>query len=364
MIRLTCNLELITPCLCGGAEPNKQAEIRPASIRGQLRWWFRVLGGFKSLAAQGMSDREQEEMIFGSAAGDGRKSGKLIVRVRMTRIQQSRRDSEALGHRPFSDPAYLTFPMQSRKNVDGSRGVIDSGTFDLILTWRGATEFRPDLAALTTVYGNLGSLGFRSRRAMGALCLLEPESGLTAALNRFSTANAITIRSMSANSASNAISKLGAWLRQWRSHGRSIDHAKNRGDANQPPQNCGFAFAKRDHDIGYGNPDVRSDPAFRPALGLPIIQRTGRGTNNWEFGRGTFQEPKGRFASPVILRPHKDAQGNWHALVIFVDAKQWPDDPAKGRPKSVYINGQLRTVSRDLYDAMKADAPGYLQSFP
>jgi len=36
-------------------------------------------------------------------------------------------------------------------------------------------------------------------------------------------------------------------------------------------------------------------------------------------------------------------------LVIFVDAHAWAED------QSVYLNGQPRTVSLDLYDAMKAD---------
>ncbi|MBI2924889.1 MAG: type III-B CRISPR module RAMP protein Cmr1, partial [Verrucomicrobia bacterium] len=65
----TFHLELITPCFCGGATPDKQAEIRAPSIRGQLRWWLRTLGGFQSLAVRGMSVREQENFIFGSTAG-------------------------------------------------------------------------------------------------------------------------------------------------------------------------------------------------------------------------------------------------------------------------------------------------------
>src|SRR5437667_3497499 len=77
----TFHIELITPCFCGGAEPERQAEIRAPSIRGQLRWWFRTLGGFKSLEGK-MSVREQEAMIFGSTAGEEAQAGKLIVRVR------------------------------------------------------------------------------------------------------------------------------------------------------------------------------------------------------------------------------------------------------------------------------------------
>lgn len=59
---------------------------------------------------------------------------------------------------------------------------------------------------------------------------------------------------------------------------------------------------------------------------------------------------------PILLRPHRDAQGNWHALVIFVDAHRWPDG------KSVYLNGQPRRVSLDLYRAMQQDPR--LQPFP
>jgi hypothetical protein len=51
----------------------------------------------------------------------------------------------------------------------------------------------------------------------------------------------------------------------------------------------------------------------------------------------------------VILRPHKDAQGRWRALVIFVDARRWPE----GKP--AYLDGRPRAVSLDLYDAMKSD---------
>lgn len=58
---------------------------------------------------------------------------------------------------------------------------------------------------------------------------------------------------------------------------------------------------------------------------------------------------KGRFASPILLRPHRDTDGKWHALVIFVDAHRWPKD------KPVFLNGQPRRVSLDLYNAMKND---------
>ena len=167
------------------------------------------------------------------------------------------------------------------------------------------------------------------------------------------------------------------WYRSWRQHGQmnrrwdkrssswiTVSANQQAGNRSQP----GFRYARRDHNEGLDvqgtrapNPDSeaphgRIGETFRPALGLPIIQffsslgwangpisRT-RATVNWnETADG------GRFASPVLLRPHKDAQGKWHALVIFVDAHSWPAG------KQVFLNGQQRKVSLDLYNAMKAD---------
>ena len=70
MIQIEEKLTLITPCFCAGADQNK-AELRAPSIRGQLRWWFRVLGG----------TAEQEKELFGGVH-EGTAASKIIVRVK------------------------------------------------------------------------------------------------------------------------------------------------------------------------------------------------------------------------------------------------------------------------------------------
>jgi len=353
MIRQTYTLEIITPCFCAGANP-AEAEIRASSIRGQLRWWFRVLGGFKSLAP--ISVREQEAMIFGSAAGDVEIAGKLQVRVKTHPMKQSVKDGQQLGHPNFSDSAFLTFPIQSRekgsqKTQYNGRGVIADGRFDLIILWKGGPQLQSDICALVAVFGLLGSLGFRGRRAMGALAFVGSlPISLPTALSCFVSPEAIAIKSLVANSAENAISILGGWLRSCRSHGRSGQNEKE-------TKSAYFKYAKNDHDIGYSLPETQGKDAFRPALGLPIIQRIRNGTNNWEWDWNAIKgKAEGRFASPVILRPHRDAERNWHALVIFVEALKWPEG------KQVFLNGKARSVSLDLYEAMKRDSK--LAPFP
>ncbi len=351
----TFQLDIITPCFCAGAESVKQAEVRVPSIRGQLRWWFRTLGGFKSLAP--MTVREQETIIFGSVAGKQGRAGKLMVRVQTNLLCSRVKDGQSLGYRSFPDPAYLTFPIQSRERNGqltqfAGRGVIEGGSFNLIILWQGASALWADVQGLVAVLGHLGALGFRGRRAMGALSFKANSPDLHLALSRFIKPGTITIRTLGATAQDQVIPSLGQWLKKWRAHGRT---GNNPAEQRYP----GFAKAKADHDHGVArlNGHQQGGPVYRAALGLPIIQffSSSKKTVNWEW---TVDNGKaeGRFASPVLLRPHRDAQGKWHALLIFVDAHKWPVG------KQVFLNGQPRTVSRDLYEEMKNDKA--LKVFP
>jgi len=359
MKREIYTLELITPCLAGGAEPEKQAEIRAPAIRGQLRWWFRVLGGFASLSP--LQVRAQEERIFGSTAGDAGVASPLIVRVRQSVTSKTVKDADQLGAPMNSDRGYLLFPLRSnpRRNENKGRGVFD-GTlpnFDLELVWRGNPILWDDIKALATVLGHLGSLGFRSRRAMGALAFRGTPPDLLDALKRFGKSDGVLIRSLPAENPNDAITKLARWIKGWRAHGRTADHPA--AQPPQPPHNPGFAYAKADHAAGVEVLSQRcgNHPTHRPALGLPILQFfSSRGqTVKWEHGPGNREEPKGRFASPVLLRPHRDVNA-WRALVIFVESRCWDTS----RP--VYLDGQPRSVSLGLYEAMKKDPK--LSDFP
>ncbi len=388
-------LELITPCFCGGAEPEKRAEIRAPSIRGQLRWWFRTLGGFKSLAQRGLSVRDQEAMIFGSTAGDQGNAGKLIIRVAQPATSLARKNADELDAATNTSLGYALFPLRKTPDSDGRRGMLREETkFSLSLVWRGEPGMINSLCGLVSVWAHLGCQGFRGRRAFGALRLVGPPISLTQALSGFASPNKVLVRTLNSRrftSWRDCASELLRWYRSWRQHGQMYQrwdkHDKRwiRVGADQQEQNRGqpgFRFARRDHNEGLDvqgtrapnrdpeQPEGRHEVTFRPALGLPIIQffsslendhgepmSRGRATVNWDWNWNTQKRKgEGRFASPVLLRPHRDANGDWHALVIFVDAHQWPPG------KEVFLNGQPRSVSLDLYNAMKADPA--LRAYP
>ncbi len=341
MKTITAALELITPCFCGGAQPEVQAEVRAPSIRGQLRWWFRILGGFKSLASRSLP--EQENFVFGFAGSVKAESSRLLVRVRGASSAPTSvvaKDAEALRAGAGTDLGYLLFPLQRIR-----RAVFEPPQlprFELQLVWRGEPPLGDDLQALVTIYGHLGSLGFRSRRAFGALAFQETAPPLAPAFQRFTASQRLIVKKLAAQSANDAVTVLARWLRGWRAYSRIQDRRR------PEPRGPGFKWAKSDHDAAYQH---HIPETYRPALGLPIHQHfSTRGRPvEWRFNP-VSPHGEGRFASPVILRPYRAGPHQWQALVIFVDSRQWPAG------KKVFIDGQPRPVTTALYQAMKHDS--------
>ena len=173
MTRQTYNLELITPCFCAGADP-ANAEIRAPSIRGQLRWWFRVLGGSAS----------DEAAIFGSVAGDdGRASA---VRLTIADFQ-----SGPIWNPPNVDqntPQSYTWhyaresgkPANSGRQTSGPRwtnkgAIPPESTFKIIVTKTrplGAEQQRAFDLALSA-FLCFGTIGLRATRGLGAFTCKE-----------------------------------------------------------------------------------------------------------------------------------------------------------------------------------------------
>lgn len=167
------NLKFITPCFCAGADQTV-AELRPSAIRGQLRWWFRALGG----------TREQEMALFGGIAGENGRSSTLQIR---TALIQRGPDWKPPKMSPGQPAAYIWYfasvandkkrwwkqpPARSADGVFNSNGNIPpESTFQLQLR-RLRTIEGEDLQQLLTLSVRsclrFGGIGMRLTRGMGA----------------------------------------------------------------------------------------------------------------------------------------------------------------------------------------------------
>ncbi len=73
--KLEYKLEFITPAFIGGAFPDKEAELRPASFIGILRWWFR------NLALTVTDNLEAIYKLESELFGNTKRAGKVWVNI-------------------------------------------------------------------------------------------------------------------------------------------------------------------------------------------------------------------------------------------------------------------------------------------
>lgn len=151
----TFTVEVVTPMFLGGADKNS-AELRGASIKGAIRFWWRAVygGTFNSINEM----YEEESKIFGST------KNKSTLVMRITQNKLSNPSNEKISNGNFDICEYLAYGYRNRNDI---KGHIDNGTFKIELScpksyWK---EVEKSFKCLI-IYGGLGS---KSRNGYGSL---------------------------------------------------------------------------------------------------------------------------------------------------------------------------------------------------
>jgi CRISPR-associated protein Cmr1 len=161
MHKITFECETITPMFLSGAN-QKEAELRPPSIKGALRFWWRAMNGHLDLKTL----KEREGEIFGDT---GRRSA-FSIRV-IEQPDDNQKDS--LPTLPHKKSAYKNCIKEKTKFMVR------------LALMRGCGLSEAQLIALFQITTTLGSLGNRSRRGFGAFTITaikKTESGKTEVL--------------------------------------------------------------------------------------------------------------------------------------------------------------------------------------
>lgn len=184
----SCNLQLITPCLCAGAD-QQSPELRAASFRGELRWWFRCLGG----------TREQENSIFGGVHGDCKASAVALL----VQDVKGNPDFEWTFEKPQRkgvNSCYITYFLDAGKDDAAKRedAYLPPG-IKFTLELRQLRELAEDEKELLLLAWdclcNLGGIGARKTRALGAYAPVNPdEQRIPALLNHDTVKKHFTIK--------------------------------------------------------------------------------------------------------------------------------------------------------------------------
>lgn len=155
------SVSFITPAFLAGADQNRP-EVRAPSIRGELRWWFRVLG----------ADAAEERAVFGGV-GDSAIASALVVRV--SEVEPV--TGPVLHIPPMSDFGYLYYFAKASGNRDGihrteANHYFAPGTsfrLQILTRYPVAPASAPRLALACEAFVRLGALGLRATRGCGAM---------------------------------------------------------------------------------------------------------------------------------------------------------------------------------------------------
>jgi CRISPR-associated protein Cmr1 len=331
----TYHCTLVTPMYGGGVEAGNvdhQMPIRASSIRGQLRFWWRIACGPFSNPKEMF---EKETSIWGGIGADGAKASRVNIRVSCKSIN----DRQLVSSESFKD--------SGSKYILGAADAINclkSGyKFNLEVSYQFEVtkDIENQIATAIRWWMSFGGLGGRVRRGFGTVDVqdLVPISRKEVE----SLGGKLVFGPQQFDSAEAAWQKASFYLyqfRQGKNLGRNIGQRKPVGRSRWPEADQ-LRYLTGKTDNGRHIPKFEKNFIFpRAVFGLPI---------QFQFP-GNNDDPKPmilqpvdaeRLASPLILKAYHDV-GKWKAAALllpnwqaaFVEELKLNPNPNNNEPKS------------------------------
>jgi CRISPR-associated protein Cmr1 len=332
-------LRLITPMFGGGykaREVDTVQPIRPAAIRGHLRFWWRATAGARYATVEELHKAETE-LWGGASTKDNPAFGKVAIQVHILSAGEKASYSQvAPPSKPEDGPlhGYFLFPFQEQKKQNipaavGRRQV----SFQLRLTLDASLSEaqRAGVRTALKAWIAFGGVGARTRRGCGALTVLgnnanqwlPPTQGLaqwlgmpehTASNHRWTTLAGARGVIMPVQSAQDAWRELGRFWARFRKGHFAQAYSPMSGGKWRDYQQVLCQLRSQGNTLRLA----------KPFLGLPIIYQKIKGAKKLCF-TGTLEPVgSGRMGSPVILKPIALQGGRFGALIVVMQAPK-PD---------------------------------------
>lgn len=173
---VTAKFRIVTPMFLGGAN-HEADEIRPASVKGMLRFWWRAMNWSKFRGAANATDasalkalHDEEARLFGSSAKTvkGKQTGGqgvfLLSVKQQTKLHSWTKVEPQVGY-------LLGMGLYHFKN--GVTRSSMAGEFSVALRFRDSAEQddRASVLEALRAFGLLGGLGSRQRRGLGSVAI-------------------------------------------------------------------------------------------------------------------------------------------------------------------------------------------------
>lgn len=173
MNSITFECQIITPMFLAGAD-GRTPELRPASLKGALRYWWRAMHGHLSVDEL----RKREVELFGGGGDDGRRS-----RVSVTISPHTLTIKQVLPEKRISTPSPTEINPDRKINADlfiylaygaHEREYIDAGgKFNVTFRYDNQISLENDLVKPFQMVSYFGGLGAKSRNGYGCFKILS-----------------------------------------------------------------------------------------------------------------------------------------------------------------------------------------------
>ena len=356
--KIEAEFTIVTPMFIGDA--NQMAhDVRPPSLKGALRFWWRALNWGRMLVAEKgdmakalVSLHNREAKLFGLAAND-KTGGQGVFLIT---LKQAVKDADQ-GFQNMSGAQLYLLGQGLGSFRDGNhttRSALISGTFSASLLFRPGTndEDQHSVAETLFAFGLLGGLGSRARHGMGSVSLTGWQGGefsvpQTAAdygkaikgllphlpetlppFTAFSRQSRIDISAENDNPLT-LLTTVGSELQMYRSFGKD-------GKVAGKPAERNFTS---DHDLVQSatNGERISSAPVRSVFGLPhnyfFSSTKGKADINYAPGGSDA-----RRASPLLLHIHRFPDGKCLAVHTLM--------PATFLPEAAQIRVKAKTNSQ------------------
>ena len=175
MKTIEASFEIVTPMFISGGD--NEADLRPPSIKGALRFWWRALHWGQCLQE---TDNEKEALkrlykleaeLFGAAVKD-QSYGQGVFFIKLKEIE-----NKSIEHNwpKNNDPGsgYIGFGLDETKEQSHLKALRPT-KFSLCLVLKNASdEHISQLKDTLMAWGLMGGLGSRARRGYGSVALIE-----------------------------------------------------------------------------------------------------------------------------------------------------------------------------------------------
>ena len=314
----TLSCELVTPMYGGGVKSvvvDEQMPIRASSIRGQLRFWWRLLAKQKWQLGTDKQIQQQEFALWGGMCAGDEDGTASQVFLRVSGVPSSNKIRQSLvdyDDSSLSQLKYVLFPAYNETDP----ALQPHKLLKPEISWKLAFAFSPLLTkdnkrkeqVIETLqwWASFGGLGFRSRKGLGSVRVTEstdyPQIAELPSPDQISAANCHLIQQNSTASALKALQSAISKLSDFR---QKVGLARN-GTEKSPgrsrwpePDALRRIYPANSHDKNHAPVHNAGEVFPRAIFGLPI---------NFHFPKeralNTMLIPAEgeRLASPLILR--------------------------------------------------------------